>query len=825
MPDHRLLTAGRLWIDRLTGLVRDVRYASRLLVSTPGYSLVVVAVLALGIGTSLVVFGLFQAVALTPLAGVRASSELQFIMARTSDGRDVALPYRDYEYVRDRIQAYDGLAGSFMQGWMVGRGADARRAFGEFVTANYFDVLGVGAQHGRTFNASDERRPVVVLADPFWRRQFGADPSIVGRTIHVNREELTVIGVADARFRGAIAGISSDLFLPYRATLSEETLADPAAHWVFAFGRPRDGLRLAAARAEAVRLAADLSAERPSDGYAQRVRVVPIWSSPQGAQTFMLPAVVLLGATAAVLLLVVSANVAGLVLVRSLGRRGEIAARLAVGASRGRVVRLLLLETLLLAVPGACAGYWFPALLEPYLYAAQPSTVSLPLYFNAGGSPAVAAAVALACASALLSGLVPAVRASRLDLATAMKDDLSPRGSGRSRMRRTLVVAQVAMSLVLLVVTVLASRSLEAARRADTGFDAAPVASVLIDLLPAGYDASSARALYARLLDTLRRDPAIESASLMKDPLLMMMEFNRREFAVEGHQRARDEEPQFLFNVVGTGHFATLGIPLLTGRDFDDRDVPGAPGVVIVNETLARRYFGVPDRALGRRVQTSGWPAGAPEWKTIVGVAADITYTRLNEAPRPYVYLPHAQAFNHQMFVHARGRDEVRALTGLVERHIRAVDSNIPILDAAPLADQTRLGVGVYDMTARTLRVVALVAIALTALGIYGIVAYTVQQATHEIGIRAAIGARQSQLLARYLGHGLALGLVGAAAGIALALAVTRLMVSLLYGVTATDVPSFAIATAVVLGTTVAASLMPAWTAARIAPIVALRRR
>jgi hypothetical protein len=291
---------------------------------------------------------------------------------------------------------------------------------------------------------------------------------------------------------------------------------------------------------------------------------------------------------------------------------------------------------------------------------------------------------------------------------------------------------------------------------------------------------------------------------------------------VEGHTPRRDEETQFLFNVVGTEHFDTLRIPLLAGRDFDDRDDPSSAPVAIVNETLARRYWGSTDAALGRRLRTT-WASGPPEWKTVIGVARDIKYARLNEGPRPFVYLPHSQAFNPQMFVHARGAGSVAALTDVVHRHIRTLDGNLPIMDSAPLADLTTLGVGVYDITARTLGIIGVAALALSALGIYGLVAYSVKQSTHEIGVRLAIGAQRNQIASRYLAGGMRLGILGAGIGLVAALAVTRLIASLLYGVSATDAASFSLAAAGVLSVAAAASLVPAWHAARVDPLVALR--
>ena len=814
---------GGAWLDQVGDWARDARHALRLLVRSPAYSLVIVVVLALGIGSNLVAFGLFRSMALAPLAGVPDSARLQFVVAQTTSDAQVALPYPDYQYLRDRVESYEALAGSYVQGWTLGRGADSRLVYGELVSGNYFDVLGVGAQLGRTLRPSDDvvRRghPVVVLSDGVWRRNFDADPAVIGTTIEVARARLTVVGVADAAFHGSAAGLDTALFVPYAMQPeldASDRLDEAELPWVFAFGRPRPGVGVTQMRAEAAALSMELAREHPAEAFARRAVVIPIWRSPQGAQTYMLPAVSLMGAMSLLLLLVVCANVTGLVLVRGLGRRAEIGVRLALGASRGRVMRLLLVENLLLAVPGALAGLWLVRLVAPFLFAAQPSVIGLPLFFNVGDAPDVRIAVLLACVSTLAAGLVPALRASGLDLASAMKDDLAPSGAGKNRLRSGLVVAQVTMALVLLVGTALVTRSLAYARQASPGFDPSGVASTW--LFP-DYGGTQLSGFYRTLLDELRDDPAIVAATLMKNPLLVLFDMNTAEFRPEDGQRPRDEDVRFGLNVVGTDYFETLRMPLVAGREFDGRDVPSAERVAVVNETLARRFWGDPAAAIGQRLQTEAWGSG---FLTVVGVARDSKYARLTEPPRPYVYLPHAQADNDIMFVLARGRSETAALDAL-RRHVRELDPTMPIMQEGMLADQTNMGLGIYDITARVLGIVGLAGIGLMAVGIYGLVAYTVRQSAHDTGIRMAVGASRPRIVGRFVLRGLWLGIAGAALGVAGALALTRLMASLLYGVDATDTISFAAASAAVLATTLAASFVPAWRASRTDPLSVLR--
>jgi predicted permease len=812
-------------------VLRDVRYAVRVLLRSPGYAAIVIAVLAIGIGTNLVAFGSYKALSLTPVAGVAKSADLHVITATTTAGRQVALSHQDYTFLRDHLDRYDGLAGANFRGFTLGIGAAARRAMGELVTGNYFQVLGVGAQAGRILLPSDDvvprAHPVVVLSDFIWRRDFGADPAVVGTTLHVNNVPLTIVGVAARDFHGTTVGIEMELFVPVmmQPLLGNgwDALANPNAELLFALGRPRAGVTLEQARAAARVAGRQLALERTADRLQERATVLPIQDSPAGTQTYARPVVRLLGATSLLLLIVVCANVAGLVLVRGISRRGEIATRLAVGASRGRIARLLLIESLLLAAPGAALGAQLRRVAEPYLTSAPADSFGLTMHFNWDGGLMLAAALVLTCVSALLCGLVPALQATRVDLAAAMKDSLSARGASTSRLRNLLVAGQVAMALVLLVTMALVIRSLEAARQADPGFDPRDVASLLLDVRSAGYDEERGRAFQDRVTRDLQAMDGVETVSLLDIPLLMLWELSGRPFTVEGQQARRGDDREFGFNVVSPQHFATLRIPLVAGRDFDAHDDRASRPVVIVNETLATTFWGTPQNALGRRLQSRAWVTDVPQWFTIVGVARDIKYTRLTEQPRPYVYFPSAQAYVPTMFVHVRSRGPADGLVARVRARVEALDPRMPILDARMLQEQTNMGLAVYEAAARILAVVGAAAIALAALGIYGLVAYTVRQSTQEIGIRIAIGSPRLEILQRFLFRGLRVGVAGAIVGIVAAAATAQLMSSLLYGVGASDLMSFAAAGAVVIVATLTASLVPAWRAARVDPLKALR--
>jgi predicted permease len=824
--------ARRVWRGRLVeyagDVLQDVRYGMRLLARSPGFAVVVISVLALGIGANATVFTLFKALALKPLPGVNDSAHLAVVVGKTSGGRTTVMSYPDYQYIRDHDRAFSGLAGVTMEPFSLGLGTHGERVWGEMVTGNYFQVLGVGASLGRTLLPSDEiapgRHPVAVIGDGLWRRAFGSDPNIIGRTILLNAYPLTVVGVAAAEFRGSVVSLVIDVFIPVMMQpqlLPPDRLHARQTPMLWAMGRPRPAISFETATAQMAVLSSQLAAENPLEEFSQRAMVLPMWRSPFGAQTYMLPAIGLLSAMGGLLLLIVCANVAGLVLVRGLGRRGEIAARLALGASRGRILRLLFIENLALAVPGAAAGLLLTRLLLPLLRSGAMSSAPMQVYLDVSTDGLVVAfALLISCGSAFLFGFVPALQTSRVDLASIMKDDLSPRSATRGRLRSALVVAQVAVSVLLLVAAGLVMQSLEAARNADAGFDSRNVASVSVDVKPSGYDEGRGRVFYQQVLDSLRADEGIASASLAAFLPLTLVDGPSGVVRIEGYERRRDEDLSFLFNVVAPDYFQTLRIGLVAGRDFSRRDDPMTSGVAIVNEAMARRFWGTIPGAIGKRLSFGG-----EDWRTVVGVARNVKYARLTEDPRPHVYLPFLQRYVPNMTLQVRGSAASPHLLEQVRGRVQALDPNLPILSSRMLGEQTRVALNTFETAAAALMMFGVIAMGLAALGIYGLVSYTVKQSTHEIGIRMALGAQRAQVARRFLGRGLRLGGIGAALGTAGSFGGTRLLATLLFGVRATDVASYAAASALVLGITLVASLIPAWRAARISPIAALRQQ
>ena len=824
------------WLEALRDQVSDVRYAIRTLAKNPVFSLTVIGVLTLGIGLNAAVFTMLKSIALSPIAGVDGSARLAVLFGETSTGRQVRVSYPDYQYIRDHASAFSGLFGTALVKANLGRGRGARQIWGEVVTGNYFQVLGVRAERGRTLLPSDEiapgRHPAVVLSDGLWRRDFGADPDIVGKTVEINHVPLTVVGVADPAFHGTTVVYDVEVFIPVmmapqlgfsfgsQQTTPSGILSDRRAALFYPQGHLRPGTTLASAAAETDALWAMLSRDRPLTDAAQRLRAVPFSQTPNGAPTFLLPTLGVLSAMGLLVLLIACANIAGLVLVRGVSRRGEIAVRQALGATRARIVGLLIVENLVLAVPGVLLGVLLARRGIPLLagYAEQLAAPERVFFNIEVDSLVISFAALVACLCALVFGLVPALRSSRVDLVSVINQDASPRGAARGRLRAGLVVAQVAVSLLLLVGAGLATRSVEAARSANPGFDASQVTAIMVDVEQNAYDESRGRVFYRKLLDAARADPGIESATLAENIPLGFLDTRAQRVAIEGYEPGRGEDLAFMSNSVGSDYFRTLRISLVAGRAFEDRDDETAAPVAVVNQTLAQRFWGGPASAVGKRLRV-----GEGDWRTVIGVVADVKYSRINEAPRPYLYLPFLQSYRSGMVLHTRGAGPVDSLVDRARAQVAALDADLPILKATPMSQMRRGSLIIFNLTETMLFIFGLAGMALAAMGTYGLVSYTVKQSTREIGIRMALGASGQSVVRVFLARGLRLGVVGAALGLAATLGASRLLGSVLFGVSATDPGSLVRALVLVLGGVIVATLVPAWRAARTNPLSALR--
>ena len=826
------------WLELLRDMASDVRYAVRSLRKNPVFSLTVIGVLTLGIGLNAMVFTMLKGLMLSPVSGVDGSAQLRVLYRQTDTGRTIRVPYPDYKYIRDHSDAFTSLMATGYFDLNLGRGRGARQIFGELVTGNYFQVLRVRAELGRTLLPSDEvvpgGHPVVVISDGLWRRDFAADPDIVGKTLEFNNYPLTVVGVTEPSFHGTIVSYDVEAFVPVMMAaqlgigfsnpgkITSDPITDRRYGMLFPIGYQRAGVTSGDVTSQIDALWQTLSVDRPLTEPSQRMKVVPFWRAPNGGQVYMLPTMVLMTAMGLLVLAIACANIAGLVLVRGISRRGEIAVRLAIGASRLRIIRLLTAENLVLAIPGAVLGVLLaqqgmPVLVQYADWLAAPQR----LFFNIDlDRLTVAFAALVGCGSALVCGFVPALQASRVDLVSVINEDASPRGAARGRLRAGLVVAQVAVSVLLLVGAGLMSRSFDAARRVSPGFDREHVAAVAVDLMQNGYDEARGRVFYRKLLDAVRADPAVESATLSAFTPLGFLDTKRTRVAVDGYEPRRGEDLIFMNNTIASDYFRTLRIAIIAGRPFEDRDDERSAPVVIVNANLAERFWGSAASALGRRLRVADG-----EWRTVVGVAADVKYSKITDPPRPYFYLPLLQDYRSGMILQTRGRAPVPALVEQARAQVVALDGDLPILVARPLAELTEGAFLFFKLATFMLFLFGSTGVALAAMGIYGLVSYTVKQSTHEIGIRMALGATTRAVVRYFLTRGLRLGAIGVVVGTLAALGSGGLLRRVLFGVSATDATAFAGAFVVVIGGVILATLIPAWRAARIDPLRALRHQ
>ncbi len=758
---------------------QDLRYSLRTLFKRPGFTFVVVTTLALGIGANATIFTWIKAVLLASLPGIDQPEQLVEIWGATRNNSGLSSSYVDYLDYRDRNETFSGLIAHQVLPLNLGRSGKPERVRGAIVSGNYFDVLGVKALIGRTFLPEEDRtpntHPVVVIGYGLWERRFGADPNVLGRTITLNEHNFTVIGVAPKDFGSPYAGLALDVWTPVMmkdyVARPHFSLTDRGSRWLMVMGRLKLGATVPQAQANIAAIASHLEHEYPQTNEQLGIAVYSVMQSPFSLKQNMRPALAILMAAVAVVLLIACANVANLLLVRA---------------------RSLV------------------AFLPPYTNRASFDTRPDAVVF--------AFTLGLTVVTTLLFGLAPTLHASKQDLVTAMKDNTATVGRGPRRvsLRHALVITQVALSMVALISAGLFVRSLREAYKADPGFDPHGVLLASFDPFLNGYDEIRGREFYRRLVERVRTVPGIESATLARRLPLTDGGIAFANVAIDGYAPAKDEDMRLNYETVGPKYFQTMRIPFVHGRDFDERDQEGAPGVVIINETMARRYWPGGD-ALGRRLKLT------KDWLEIVGVAKDVKNRSLNEAPQPFLYLPLFQDYRSNMILVARTAVEPEKMFQPVRAEVAALDPEIPMFDAKTLEEHVGISLFLQRMAATLLSIFGLLALSLAAIGLYGVMAYSVSQRTRELGIRVSVGAERRDIFKLILGQGLAMSVVGLFVGLIAALAVTRLTANLLYGVTATDPVTFIVIALLLLCVTLLACYFPARRATRVDPMIALR--
>ena len=816
----------RRWVETA---VQDARYGIRTLRHSAGFATTAVLSLGIGIGATTTIFSIGNALLVRRPPGLADPARLIDIGRTMRGGGFDTASYPNYRDIRDRATTLDGVYAYELEprAMSLGGNGEAERVYGVLVTGNYFPVLGARPTIGRLLEPDDDRpgTPLVaVISHELWQRRFSQDPAVLGREIVLNGTPFTVAGVAPEGFQGTTL-LRSEVWVPIAQIAAAsprrtvEILTQREASWLVMGARLKPGTSLRQANAELMAIGAALEREFPREnrdhGYAAaRSTMFP------GQASAIAGFVGVLMAITGLVLLIACVNISGMVLARSAARRREIALRTAMGAGRGRLVRQVLTETAVLFAAGGIVGLllsgWLTALLQT-IVPQLPVPVSLDVATDWRVGVFAAALSVVAC---LVAGLVPALQTSRADLVLGLKSEGLSGHAGRLRARNAFVVAQLAMSLLLMICAGLLMRSVQRAAGVDPGFDQANVDVVSLDLSLARYGDAAGRAFVTRLLERLRASADVQSVSVAADLPLDggRMSFGR--LTIQGV-----ELPPGLnsfpadWNIVEPEYFSTLRIPLVRGRDFTRADNPTSPRVAIVNAAFARRAWGDTD-PIGRTVRSEAPFGEATEW-TIVGVAADAKLVSLASAGEPYIYVPFGQMYMPRMSVLARRSSgsaipQIRAL-------VRELNPNLPVTVAMPLATVTSVMLVPVRIAAWVAGTLGVLGLLLSAIGIYGLTAFSVGRRAREIGIRIALGAEAGQVLRLVLRQAAVLACLGIAAGVVLAVIGSRLLASLLFGVSTLDPVTFGAACLLIAGATMIASFIPARRATKVAPIVALR--
>ena len=814
--------------------LQDLRYAVRLLRRNPLFALTAVLSLAIGIGANTTIFTIANALLFKPPLGVADASRLVDV-GRSQDGQGFDNgSYPNYLDIRARNTVFSGIyAYRLAPEPMSLRGKDgAERIYGEMVSTNYFNVLGTPPHIGRLFTSDDSEQPaatpLAVLSHRFWMRRFNGDPAIVGQTLVLNGRPFTVIGVTPEGFHGTTV-LTSDLWVPVNmvgelaSRLPPSILTSRESAWLVMGARLKPGVTVGQAQAELANIGRALEQEFPDANRGRGLRVVasspvPGDGAPVAAFMAVLMAIVML------VLAIACANVAGVLLARATTRRREIAVRLAIGAGRGRLIRQMLVESTLLFLIGGSGGLVLARLMTGALLSLLPA-VPLPIDVTlALDGRAVVFTLTLSLVAAILSGLAPAFHASRAEVVGALKSGTQG-GPERIWLRHAFVLSQVALSIVLVVGAGLFARALQRASEIDPGFDPHGVELATLDLSLGGYTADTGRVFARELIRRVRETPGVQAAALSAVMPLGDRGIGLGGLAVPGLELRNGR--RFFdvdWNVITPGYFATMKMALSTGRDFSDADREGTPSVVIVNETAARQWWPRQD-ALGKTLlQETGRPDApdAVRTLTVVGVARDSKYRNLGEDPRPFVYVPIQQQYMSRTVIAARSARGQR-LAGELRALLASMNPNLPIVQALTFDAYSQLGLLPQRIAASVAGSLGLVGVLLAAIGIYGVTASMVSSRTREIGIRMALGAERASVVRMVLRQGLTLTMIGAAIGLAVAAAASRLLGSLLFGVGATDPLTFIGSTLLFFVVGAAACYVPARRATAIGAMDALR--
>jgi predicted permease len=824
----------------LDSWLQDVRYAARLLRRNPLFALTAAASLAMGIGANTIIFTIANALLFKTPVGVVGPGRLVDV-GRSQDGSGFDNgSYPNYLDVRARNTVFTDVYAYKLgaEPMSLGGSDGAERIFGDMVSTNYFDILGARPEIGRLFASADGIQPgatpFAVLSHQFWKRRFNGDPAVVGRTLQVNGHPLTVIGVAPDGFHGTTV-LTTDMWVPITMVgelsprRSGSILTSRESVWLVMGARLKPDVSIGQAQGELTSIARALEQEYPDANRGKGLRVAasaPIPGNGAPVAAFM---AVLMGIVTLVLA-IACANVAGVLLARASARRREIAVRLAIGAGRGRLIRQMLVESSLLFLAGGAAGLALARSLTTTLVSLLPALplpidVSLPL-----DARAVGFTLALSLGAAVLSGLAPAFHASRAEVVGGLKADAQG-GPERMRLRNAFVVSQVAFSIVLVVGAGLFGRALQRAATIDPGFDPRGLELAFLDLSLSGYTETTGPVFAQQVVERVRALPGVRSATVSAMMPLGMGRMGLGGLSLPGAPMPTDRRGpppagwlKADWNVVEPDYFKTMRMPLVVGRDFTATDRPGAPYVVIVNETAARQMWPNQDplgKVLVHHLDRRG-TSDSLRPMTVVGVAKDAKYAFLGEEPTGFVYVPMQQQYIPRTTLVARAVDG-RRLAADIRSLLASMNPNVPVVNAQTFEEYASLGLVPQRIAASVAGSLGIIGLLRAAIGIYGVTAYMVTSRTREIGIRIALGARPGSVIRMVLRQGMMLTVIGAVIGLVLAAAASRLLGSLLFGVGPTDPISFAGSAVLFVVIGLAACYAPAHRATEIDAMEALR--
>ncbi len=814
----------------MESLLQDLRYTWRALLKNPAFTVIAVLTIAIGMGASTTIFSWIRGVLLNPLPGAGHPERVLALESLAPSGEPFMTSYLDFRDFRDHCTLIDSMSVTFPIALAVGDEQHIQRIWGELVSGNYFDLLQVPPERGRFFSAAERRdeqngHPVVVISHSMWVNRYHSDPGVIGTKLRINRYPYTIIGVAPDTFHGSMAGLSYQMWAPATqfgqlSSTGDWMLQDRKTRMFRVLARLKDGVTLQQARAELQSLAGYMAKVDADTNEGMSATLQPLWKSHWSLQDALLTPLAILMGACGVVILIVCANVANLLLARAVTRQKELSIRLALGASRGRIISQTLTESLLLAIAGALAGLLMSQWMGGSLHWLVPSATLPEL-----ASPPMDVGVllftgALALVVAVIAGVAPALHSVRGDVNDTLKEgSRSGTASPHSRrLRGVLVTSEVALAVVAIIGAGLFVRSFQLARAIQPGFDSHQVAIAQMDLTAAGYNAEQADAFSQRLRAVIERQPGVTAVTYADYVPLSVSAGSWEDLEIQGYVPGSSENMKIYRNLVAPGYFDLLRIPLVEGRDFNLGDDRGHTPVMIVNQEFARRFFHA-QNPIGQKVR--GWG----KWFTVVGVAQDSKIYRLTENAAPYFYIPIRQIFRPEMGLkfYARTNGPISDAVVALRREAQAIDPAVPVFDAMPLEEYIAASLFPQKIAATLLTVLGSIALLLAAIGLYGVMAYSVAQRTNEIGIRVALGAEPLDVLRMVLRESLAMALPGLVIGAVLALALARVVSASLVQVRPGEPLIYAVATVFTIVITLGAAATPARRAAKVDPMVALR--